>query len=127
MTTLLHTTALIALFTVFSSVPAMAADLPVVSPIDADVTDSCVRKSRRPIAEVVSGRCTETEDEAPHYFAQTLPECDCLLEQDEDGLFVLRLSLPVQALPQAAQARTPAVPAVFRRQLADASQAAHIL
>ncbi len=125
MKTLLHTIALIALFTVFSSVPAMAADLPAVSPIDADVADSCIRKSRRPITEVVSGRCTE--DEAPHYFADTLPECDCLLEQDADGLSVLRLSLPVQPLPQAAQARAPAVPAVFRRQLADASHTAHIL
>lgn len=125
MKTLLHTIALTALFTLSSTVPVVAADQTMAIPVVTDIADSCTRKTRRPIAEVVSGRCTE--DEPPHYFADALPECDCLLEQDEDGLAVLRLSLPVQPLAQVKEDVAPAVPAVFRRQLADASRAAHIL
>jgi|GEM_PF-3329147 len=125
MKTLLHMIALIALFALLSNVPVVIAGQPMVAPVATDIADNCTRKSRRPIAEVVSGRCTE--EDSPHYVAETLPECDCLLEQDKDGLTVLRLSLPVQPLPQVKEESAPAVPAVFRRQLADASHRAHIL
>ncbi|MCV6589798.1 MAG: hypothetical protein OIF57_12305 [Marinobacterium sp.] len=155
MTALLRTLSLTALSAALIALPVNAssmseqtavisADLahtvapsPSVIQVLPQLADTCTRESRRPIREVLSGRCTE--ETPPHYFADTsdaagipqlaavLPDCNCRLEQDEHGHSVLRLSLPLVTLPVVPETKSPAVPAVFRPDLKDHRSVAHIL
>ena len=121
MKTLLRTTLLTALFANLVVLPAGANEVNSILTDDisvgtAELAETCTRESRRPIAEVVSGRCTDEEPE--HYFVDALPQCDCRLETDHEGLTVLRLTLPqLASLPVVPAKKQAPVQAVFKRDL----------
>jgi len=116
----LFLTALVSALPVNGLMASEQTDLPG---IQSDVADSCVRESRRPIADVISGRCTE--DEGPSYFALIQPECNCVLERSHDGLPVLRLQRGFENLN--GEVRTTFKPAVFRAESRDRNARAYAI
>lgn len=126
MNTLLRTTLFSTLFVLLSVLPANAEPVRAIGPVmDVELSEACTRKTRRPIAEEISGRCTE--EKGKHYFVDALPDCDCRLEKDADGHAVLRLTLPETELAAVELEEVTAVPAVFRPDTDDLNGVAHIL
>jgi len=126
MKTLLPTSFLTVLFTLTMALPASAEpERSAGAQAKAELAEACTRKSRRPITEEISGRCTE--EEGKHYFVNLLPECNCRLEQDSEGHSVLRLQLPAEPAASVEDENLVAVPAVFKPDSANYSGLALIL